>query len=88
MGSGWSWSTFFLRMGGWKVLQNITVLLLGLDAAWTVSDVSLSLEEKRVEITVTHDGGRVVFPECEELCTIADHATQRTGRHLDTMQFE
>jgi transposase len=63
-------------------------LLLGLDAAWTVSDVSLSLEEKRVEIAVTHGGSRVVCPECGELCTIADHAPQRTWRHLDTMQFE
>ncbi len=63
-------------------------LLLGLDAAWTVSDVSLSLEEKRVEITVTHGGSRVVCPECEESCTIADHAPERTWRHLDTMQFE
>lgn len=63
-------------------------LLLGLDAAWTVSDVSLSLEEKRVEITVTHGGSRVVCPDCEKLCTIADHAPQRTWRHLDTMQFE
>jgi transposase len=63
-------------------------LLLGLDAAWTVSDVSLSLEEKRVEIRVTHVGGPVVCPECGESCTIADHAPERTWRHLDTMQFE
>ncbi len=63
-------------------------LLLGLDAAWEVSDVSLSLEEKRVEIVVTHAGGRVVCPECGSECTIADHAPERTWRHLDTMQFE
>ncbi len=63
-------------------------LLLGLDAAWKVSDVSLSLEEKRVEIAVTHVGGPVACPECTAQCTIADHAPQRTWRHLDTMQFE
>ena len=63
-------------------------LLLGLDAAWTVSDVSLFLEEKRVEITVTHGGGRVECPECGGRCTIADHAPERSWRHLDTMQFE
>lgn|GEM_PF-6509629 len=34
-------------------------LLLGLDAAWEVSDVSLLLEENRVEISLTHLGGPV-----------------------------
>ena len=63
-------------------------LLLGLDAAWIVSDVSLSLEENRVEIMVTHAGGSVACPECGSGCTIADHAPERTWRHLDTMQFE
>jgi transposase len=63
-------------------------LLLGLDAAWEVSDVSLCLEEKRVEILLEHLGGRVECPECGAECTIADHAPARTWRHLDTMQFE
>ncbi len=63
-------------------------LLLGLDAAWVVSDVSLSLEENRVEIAVTRVAGSVACPECGTQCTIADHAPERTWRHLDTMQFE
>ncbi len=63
-------------------------LLLGLDASWKVSDVSLCLKENRVEILVTHVGGPVVCPECGSQCTIADHAPERTWRHLDTMQFE
>ena len=46
-------------------------LLLGLDAAWEVSDVSLSLEENRVDILVTHAGGRVTCPECDGGCTIS-----------------
>jgi transposase len=62
--------------------------LLGLDAAWEVSEVSLRLEENRVEIAVTHRGGPVTCPECGGSCTIADHAAERTWRHLDTMQFE
>jgi len=69
-------------------LTNHYSLLLGLDAAWEVSEVSLSLEGKCVEISVTHRGGRVVCPECGEECSIADHAPERTWRHLDTMQFE
>ena len=63
-------------------------LLLGLDTAWEVSEVSLSLEEKRVEISLRHRGGRVTCPECGTECSIADHAPERTWRHLDTMQFE
>jgi len=61
--------------------------LLGLDTAWEVSKVSLSLEGKCVEILVTHAGGRVPCPECGVGCSIADHAPERTWRHLDTMQF-
>ncbi len=62
--------------------------LLGLDASWEVSEVSLSLEEKRVEIALVHRGGPVTCPECDTKCSIADHAPERTWRHLDTMQFE
>ena len=62
--------------------------LLGLDASWEVSEVSLSLPEKRVEITVVPRGGPVKCPECDVECAMADHAPQRTWRHLDTMQFE
>jgi transposase len=69
-------------------LTNHYRLLLGLDASWKVSDVSLSLEGKCVEIVVAHAGGRVVCPDCGESCSIADHAPERTWRHLDTMQFE
>ncbi len=63
-------------------------LLLGLDAAWEVSDVSLCLEENRLEILLSHVAGPVVCPECSSQCSIADHAPERTWRHLDTMQFE
>ncbi len=62
--------------------------LLGLDASWKVSDVSLSLEEKQVEITLAHRCGPVTCPECNAECAIADHSPERTWRHLDTMQFE
>ena len=51
--------------------------LLGLDASWEVPDVSLSLEEKRVEITLVHRGGPVTCPDCGAECAIADHAPER-----------
>jgi len=62
--------------------------LLGLDAAWEVSDVTLCVEEKRIEILLRHRGGKVECPECGALCSIADHAPERSWRHLNTMQFE
>ena len=35
-------------------------LLLRLDASWHVELVDFSLEEKKVEISLTHVGGRLV----------------------------
>jgi transposase len=63
-------------------------LLLGLDSSWEVSEVALSLEEQRVDIHLSHCGGKVTCPECGAACSIADHGPERTWRHLDTMQFE
>lgn len=51
--------------------------LLGVDASWKVSEVSLSLEEKRVEISLVHYGGSVTCPECGTECVLADHAPER-----------
>lgn len=63
--------------------------LLGLESPWEVGSVDLKMEEKRVEITLTHlRGARVRCPECGEECAVHDHSPERTWRHLDTMQFE
>lgn len=62
--------------------------LLGLDAAWEVGRVDFQPDEKRVEITVAHGGGRLACPECGRSCARADTGNERTWRHLDTMQFE
>jgi transposase len=62
--------------------------LLGLDASWEASEVDLDLSGMRVEIRLAHRGGPVVCPECGTACSIADHAPERSWRHLDTMQFE
>lgn len=63
-------------------------LLLGLDESWNVEDVDLCLEDKRVSLRLSHAGGPVCCPKCGAACSIADHAPERTWRHLDTMQFE
>jgi transposase len=69
-------------------LQAHYTMLLGLDADWKVESVDLSLEEKRVEIHLVHQGGPLTCPDCDQRCPCADHAPQRQWRHLDTMQFQ
>lgn len=63
-------------------------LLLGLDANWTVGEVTLLLEGKRVELRLDFTGSEVKCPDCGESCRRHDLAPERTWRHLDTMQFE
>jgi transposase len=74
---------------GMDALSQHYAMLLGLDEAWRVMDVDLSLEEQRVEIrleAVLPAGCRC--PECGERRPLKDHAPERSWRHLDTMQFE
>ena len=63
-------------------------MLLGLDHSWEVADVKLELKAKRVTIQLGFTGKRVACLCYEASCTKADHAPERTWRHLDTMQFE
>ena len=64
-------------------------MLVGVKSPWGVEGVKLDLAGKRVEIGLEWGQGcKVPCPECGKLCTIADHAPERTWRHLDTMQFE
>jgi len=69
-------------------LNNHYRMLLGLDDAWLVKSVDLSMESKRVVISLEHRGGRLTCPDCGVSSTRADTAPERTWRHLDTMQFE
>jgi len=63
-------------------------MLLGLDANWKVENVNLDIPGSRVDIQLAFVGKTVKCPECGGKCSIADHAPERTWRHLDTMQFE
>jgi len=63
-------------------------LLLGLDAAWRVDRVDLAVDERKVEIGVSHRGGTLPCPQCHVACSQADLAPEREWRHLDTMQFQ
>jgi len=64
-------------------------LLLGVKSPWGVSGVKLDMAGRRVEIELEWAMGHgVPCAECGKRCTMADHAPERTWRHLDTMQFE
>lgn len=64
-------------------------LLLGVKSPWEVHGVKLDMADRRVEIRLEWAmGNTVACPECGQQCTVADHAPERTWRHLDTMQFE
>lgn len=70
-------------------LQNHYALLLGLVPPWTVVNVDLKLDEKRVDISVVWPvDHQVECPECGRSCSIRDHREERQWRHLDTMQFQ
>ncbi len=71
-----------------NTLSNHYAMLLGLNEAWQVQDVELSLEEQRVEIHLEATGKPVCCSECGEQRSLKDHAPERSWRHLDTMQFE
>ena len=68
-------------------LQSHYARLLGLDDSWRVESVALQIEDRRVEIHLSHVGSGVICPECGVACGLADHANERRWRHLDTMQF-
>jgi len=63
--------------------------VLGLDAPWRVGRVELNVQDKRVDIHLTHDPGVTwACPHCGEALSCYDHVQQRTWRHLDTCQFQ
>jgi transposase len=69
-------------------LQRHYELLLGIQSPWQVKHVKLELTDKRVEIELVWTAGaKGSCPVCGAACTLYDWAPERTGRHLDTMQF-
>jgi transposase len=62
--------------------------VLGLVDPWFVDDVDLSIENRRVDIVVSHhEGRRWACPKCEVELALYDHAEERAWRHLDTGGF-
>jgi len=58
--------------------------LLGLERPWKVQQVSLSSEEKEIEVRLEHQCRAEFYcPECRLPLPIYDHAPARRWRHLD-----
>jgi transposase len=62
--------------------------LLGLQAPWTVGQVTLDIKEQRVDVFAQHDNrAKWPCPECAVICPLHDHEPERQWRHLDSCQF-
>ena len=63
--------------------------ILGLNSPWEVSDVSLSLDQGEIVVSVTHaKGTKFCCPECDKQLGCYDHSPARRWRHLDSCQFK
>jgi transposase len=62
--------------------------ILGLQSPWHIARVELSPDRQRVDLWAEHDRTSWPCPECEQLLPCADHAEERTWRHLDTCQYQ
>lgn len=61
--------------------------LLGIKAPWFITDVSLSTDNQRLDIYVSHSKGtRFPCPLCERFYGVYDHTSERTFRHLNVCQ--
>ena len=62
--------------------------LVGLNQDWVIADVQLDVENRTLTLSLEFVGDRVVCPECGAVCSMKDHASERSWRHLDAMQFQ
>lgn len=62
--------------------------ILGLQSPWHIARVELNTITQRVDLWAEHDDTRWPCPECQQALPCADHAEERTWRHLDTCQFQ
>lgn len=63
-------------------------LLLNLDENWEVTNVTSDLENNEITLVVDFIAHKAQCPRTLNFFSIYDHATTRTWRHLDTMQYK
>jgi transposase len=60
-----------------------------LKSPWSVSQVTLNLEQQQVDVFVEHPSGtKFCCPECSETLPCNDHTSERQWWHLDSCQFK
>lgn len=77
--------------GGGVVLQDRELYqeIRGLNSPWTVSKVTLNLEEQQVDVFVGHPSGtEFCCPECSAALPCYDHTSERQWRHRVNCQFK
>ena len=60
--------------------------LLGIVAPWSIGEVKLDIENKRVDIDISYSGSSASC-QCGKVCRIHDRTNVRQWRHLDTCQL-
>jgi len=69
--------------------RKLLELALGLASPWTVKDVKLDLENKKLDIFIDFEkGGRFSCPNCQEALRPVYDTKERTWKHLDFFQYE
>lgn len=62
--------------------------LLGIHDPWYITDVSLDMDNNRVNVYIEHNKGiRFPCPVCKKFCGVYDHTEEREFRHLNTCQL-
>jgi len=63
--------------------------LLGIERPWTVTQVELKVDDRRVDVWVGHaDDLPWPCPDCGAKVGVYDHAEERAWRHLDSCHFK
>ena len=62
--------------------------ILDVQAPWFVKEVSLDIKKGSVNVYLDHASSTFSCPICFSECTVYDHSSSRTWRHLDTCQYQ
>ncbi len=71
-----------------EILNTHNQMLLGLNTSWSVDDVKLSIESRKVEIKISYVETFYTCPRCGESGVLHDFPPSRSWRYLDTILFE
>ena len=70
-------------------LETFYTELLGIQNPWQVREVVMDKSSKKIEIHLSHDKeSKFTCKNCGTSCSIYDHQSSRTWRHLDTCHYE